>query len=37
MKNRPHPGEMLKEDVLAPLGMSAKDAAERLGVSRVAF
>ncbi len=37
MKNPPHPGEILKADVLVPLGMPAKDAAERLGVSRAAF
>jgi addiction module HigA family antidote len=37
MRNPPHPGETLKEDVLAPLGLSVKEAAERLGMSRVAF
>lgn len=34
MKNPPHPGELLREDVLVPLGLGVNDAAERLGVSR---
>ncbi len=29
-----HPGEVLREDVLPELGLSIKDAASRLGVSR---
>lgn len=37
MKNPPHPGELLREDVLAPLGLSVKDPAQRLYVSRVAL
>ncbi|HEY5819650.1 MAG TPA: HigA family addiction module antitoxin [Mesorhizobium sp.] len=37
MKNPPHPGELLREDVLAPLGLQVKDAAERLSISRVAL
>ena len=37
MKSPPHPGELLREDVLAPLGLSVTDAAERLGMSRVAL
>lgn len=37
MKNHPHPGELLREDVLAPLGIAVTDAAERLGMSRVAL
>jgi addiction module HigA family antidote len=37
MYNPPHPGEMLKEDVLPALGLSVTQAAEQLGVSRVAF
>lgn len=37
MHNPPHPGEMLKEDVLPALGLSVTQAAEQLGVSRVAF
>ncbi|MDX2300033.1 MAG: HigA family addiction module antitoxin [Xanthomonadaceae bacterium] len=34
MKNHPHPGELLREDVLAPLGIEVTDAAQRLGMSR---
>ena len=34
MKNHPHPGELLREDVLRPLGLGMTDAARRLGVSR---
>lgn len=30
-----HPGEILREDVLAELGLSVGDAAQRLGISRV--
>jgi antitoxin HigA-1 len=37
MKTPPHPGEMLREDVLAPLGLSVTEAAGRLGMSRVAL
>ncbi|GGD66799.1 HigA family addiction module antitoxin [Lacimicrobium alkaliphilum] len=37
LHNPPHPGELLKEDVLTPLGLSVKEAAERLGMSRVAL
>lgn len=37
MKSHPHPGELLREDVLAPLELSVKEAAERLGMSRVAL
>ena len=33
----PHPGELLREDVIAELGLSITEAAKRLGVSRVAF
>lgn len=35
MKNPVHPGEILREDVLAELGLSVIEAADRLGVSRV--
>jgi len=35
MKNPVHPGEILRDDVLAELGLTVSDAAERLGVSRV--
>ena len=34
MHNPPHPGEILKEDVLPALGLSVTDAAEQLGVAR---
>ena len=34
MKNPPHPGELLREDVLQPLGIEVTEAAQRLGVSR---
>jgi addiction module HigA family antidote len=37
MHNPSHPGEMLKEDVLPDLGLTVTDAAEQLGVSRVAL
>lgn len=37
MKNPPHPGELLREDVIAELGLSVKEAASRLGMSRVAL
>ncbi|SET61273.1 HigA family addiction module antitoxin [Thorsellia anophelis] len=37
MKNPPHPGELLREDVIIELGISVTEAAERLGMSRVAF
>ena len=35
MKNPVHPGEILREDVLADLRLSVTDAADMLGVSRV--
>ncbi len=34
MKHHPHPGELLREDVLVPLGIEVTDAAHRLGMSR---
>lgn len=37
MHNPPHPGEVLKEDVIAALGLSVTEAAERLAMSRLAF
>jgi addiction module HigA family antidote len=37
MHNPPHPGETLKEDILPALGLTVTDAAEQLGVSRVAL
>ena len=35
--NHPHPGEMLRETVFEPLGLSVTEAAERLAMSRVAL
>jgi addiction module HigA family antidote len=35
MQNPVHPGEILREDVLAEIGLSVSEAASRLGVSRV--
>lgn len=37
MFNPPHPGEILKEDVLPALGLSVTDAAAQLGVTRAAL
>jgi addiction module HigA family antidote len=37
MFNPPHPGSILKEDVLPELGISVTEAAIQLGVSRVAL
>jgi addiction module HigA family antidote len=37
MKNHPHPGELLREDVLLALGIEVTDAAQRLGMSRTAL
>lgn len=37
MKSPPHPGDLLREDVLAPLGLSVTEAAKRLGMSRIAL
>lgn len=34
MNNPPHPGELLREDVLCSLGIEVTDAAQRLGMSR---
>ena len=35
MKTPVHPGEVLREDVVADLGLSVAEAASRLGISRV--
>lgn len=37
MKNPPHPGLTLRDDVLPALELSVTEAAEQLGVSRVAL
>ena len=34
MHNHPHPGELLREDVLQPLEIEVSEAARRLGMSR---
>jgi len=35
MYNPPHPGEIIKEDILGAAGINVTEAAEQLGVSRV--
>ncbi len=37
MHNPAHPGEILKELVIEPLGLSVTEAAGRLGVSRTSL
>jgi len=37
MKDPTHPGEVLREDVIVELGLTVKEAAERLGMSRTAL
>ncbi|MBI5626699.1 MAG: HigA family addiction module antidote protein [Nitrosomonadales bacterium] len=37
MHNPPHPGEIIKQDVLPELGITVTEAALQLGVSRVQF
>ena len=37
MKNPCHPGEIIREDVLAPLGLNVTGAAKVLGVTRQAL
>jgi addiction module HigA family antidote len=37
MKNPPHPGALLREDVLAPQELTVTEAAGRLGISRVSL
>lgn len=37
MKNYPHPGALLREDVLDSLELTVTEAAERLGMSRAAL
>lgn len=37
MSDHPHPGELLRDDVMEPLGLTVTEAAERLGMSRVAL
>ena len=37
MHNPPHPGELLREDVLPNLAITVTEAAEQLGVTRVSL
>jgi len=37
MKNPPHPGRIVRQECLDPLGLSVTDAAKALGVSRNAL
>jgi addiction module HigA family antidote len=37
MNNPPHPGIILREDVLLPLQLGVREAAERLSISRVSL
>lgn len=37
MMNPPHPGELLRKDVIAALGLSVTEAAQRLEMSREAL
>ncbi|MGH8031139.1 MAG: HigA family addiction module antitoxin [Luteimonas sp.] len=37
MHNHPHPGRILKEEVLASLNLPVTEAAERLAMSRIAL
>ena len=37
MHNPPHPGELLRDEVITALGLSVTEAAERLAMSRVAM
>lgn len=34
MNNPPHPGEIIRKDCIEPLGLTIREAAEGLGVSR---
>ena len=37
MKDPPHPGEIIREEVIRPLGLSVVDAAKAVGVTRQAL
>ena len=37
MKNPPHPGEIVRYEILEPLGLTVTDAAKALGVTRPAL
>ncbi|MFZ5863215.1 MAG: HigA family addiction module antitoxin [Nitrospirota bacterium] len=34
MKNPPHPGRIVRQECIEPLGLTVKEAAERLGIKR---
>lgn len=34
MKNPPHPGRIVRQECIEPLGITIKEAAERLGIQR---
>ncbi len=34
MKNPPHPGRNVRQECIEPLGLTVKEAAERLGIKR---
>jgi len=34
MKNPPHPGRIVRQECIEPLGITVKEAAERLGIQR---
>ena len=34
MKNPPHPGRIVRQECIEPIGLTVKEAAERLGVKR---
>jgi len=34
MKNPPHPGRIVRQECIEPLGLTIKEAAERLGIRR---
>ena len=37
MHTRPHPGRIVRQECLEPLGLTVTEAAKKLGVSRVAL
>lgn len=37
MHNAPHPGELLRDEVISALSLSVTEAADRLAISRVAL
>ena len=37
MYNPPHPGEILREDVLSEMGLTVTEAAKQIGVTRAAL